>query len=412
MLDIIKIANKIKENRGTLYLVGGSVRDEILGKVPCDEDYLVVGMTSHKFNEIFNSATPRGKFFEVYDLEGREFAMARTETKIGRGHKEFKVNTGELITLEQDLSRRDITINCIAKDVLTGEIIDIYGGIKDLENRTIRAVTKSFSEDPLRVYRVARLAAQLEFKVESNTVLLMNSLKEELNTLSKERIFTEFRKALSTNKPSIFFEVLRQADLLQIHFKEIYNLIGVLQPEQYHPEGDGYEHTMVVIDKSTYLTDSLEVRYACLVHDIGKSITPKHMYPHHYGHDINGVKLVGNLSSRIGVPKSWKKCGETACKEHMIGGIFYKMNPKKKVSFIQRVDKTLLGLNGLQIVVNADKSRSTNIKPEHVNFEIIGNKCLKEINGKYIKQKYNISSGIQFANKLYEERVKWMKNKF
>lgn len=190
-------------------------------------------------------------------------------------------------------------------------------GIKDIENKIIRAVGDSFKEDPLRVYRVARFASELEFEVEENTLRLMKNLRDELDTLSKERVFVEFKKALSSNKPSKFFNVLKEADVLDVHFKEIYDLIGSLQPIEYHPEGDSYNHTMITVDNSTKLTNDLLVRYACLVHDLGKGLTPKEMYPHHHGHAEKGVEPVRNLSNRIGVPTIWKKAGIISSKEHM-----------------------------------------------------------------------------------------------
>lgn len=156
------------------------------------------------------------------------------------------------------------------------------GGVKDIESRIIRATSKSFKEDPLRVYRVARFASELDFKVEQDTIKMMYELKEELSTLSKERVFCEFRKALKTNRPSVFFNTLREANVLYVHFREIYNLIGSMQPLEHHPEGDSYNHTMITIDNSVKLTNNLLIRYACLVHDLGKGLTPKEMYPHHY----------------------------------------------------------------------------------------------------------------------------------
>ena len=191
------------------------------------------------------------------------------------------------------------------------------GGIKDIDNKIIRAIGNSFLEDPLRVYRVARFASELEFEVEEKTIEYMRSLRDELDTLSKERVFVEFRKALASNKPSIFFNVLKEAKVLDIHFKEIYNLIGSLQPIKYHPEGDSYNHTMIAVDNSVGLTKNLLIRYACLVHDLGKGLTPEEQYPHHHGHSIKGLEPVRDLSNRIGVPTSWKKAGITSSKEHM-----------------------------------------------------------------------------------------------
>lgn len=316
-MEIEKIARVIEQNGGRLYLVGGAVRDSLLNRPIYDEDYCVVGIEKDKFIQLFSQAISRGKSFEVFDLEGKEFALARTEKKIGKGHKNFEITTGKNITIEEDLKRRDITINAIAKDILTGEIIDPFDGVKDIKNRIIRAIGDSFLEDPLRVYRVARFASELQFEVEEKTLKYMNELRQELDTLSKERIFVEFRKALSSDRPSIFFNTLKNAKVLDIHFKEIYDLIGSLQPLKYHPEGDSYNHTMIAVDNSVRLTDNVLIRYACLVHDLGKGLTPKEEYPHHHGHAAKGVEPVRNLSDRIGVPTAWKKAGITSSKEHM-----------------------------------------------------------------------------------------------
>lgn len=410
-MDIKQIAIKIQQNGGQLYLVGGAIRDDIMKRPIYDKDYCVTGISKEKFIELFPEAHIRGKQFEVFDIDNVEFALARTEEKIGTGHTEFKIKTNSKITIEKDLSRRDITINAIAKDVLTGKIIDPYGGIKDIENGIIRATTMKFKEDPLRVYRVARIAAKTGFKVAEDTLKLMNELKQELLTLSKERVFGELEKALRTDKPSIFFNVLRKANVLDVHFKEIYNLIGVLQPEKYHPEGDSYNHTIIVLDKASELTDDVTIRFAALVHDLGKGVTPKELYPHHHGHGEKGIELVQNLGNKVGLPSKWIAYGKVASKEHMEGGIFYKMTVGKKVEFIERVAKTKLGLHGLQIVVIADKCSTRNTNIDDIEFEKIGEKCLSEINGKYIKEKYNIEEGPKFANKLHEERVKWLKEK-
>ena len=281
-MDIKEIAKKILQNGGRLYLVGGAVRDSLLNRAIYDEDYCVVGIDKDTFVKLFPKCYARGKSFEVFDIEGKEFALARREKKIGKGHKEFEITTGKEITIEEDLKRRDLSINSIAKDVLTGKIIDPYGGVEDIKNKIIRATSKAFMEDPLRVYRTARFASELEFTVEENTIRMMDKLKNELETLSKERVFVEFRKALGTNKPSIFFNVLKEANVLDIHFKEIYDLIGSIQPIKYHPEGDSYNHTMLALDNAIQYTNDLLVRYSVLVHDLGKGLTPKEMYPHHY----------------------------------------------------------------------------------------------------------------------------------
>lgn len=408
-MQVEEIANKIKEKGGSLYLVGGAVRNKFLNLEIHDEDYCVCGLTEEEFIKLFPNAKPRGKAFKVFDLDGKEFALARKDVKKGLGHKDFEIQSNPKITIEEDLYRRDITINSIAENVLTKEIIDPFNGIKDIQNKIIRATSLSFKDDPLRVYRVARFASQLEFNVDVDTIELMKSMKSELSTLSKERVFEELKKALATDKPSIFFEVLRKADVLDAHFKEINDLIGVLQPEKYHPEGDAYNHTMLVLDYVSQNAKDLSTRFSALVHDLGKGLTPKEEYPHHYGHEDKGVALVGTLGNRIGAKNEWIKAGKVACREHMRGGIFYKMKPSTKVDFIERVSKTKLGIDGLQLIVNADKLSGGRIPQGNFNFADIGKKCLEEVNGDFIKQKYNIKEGIEFYKILRQERIEWIK---
>ncbi len=407
-MEILEIAKKVKQKGGKLYLVGGALRDELLGRKVHDKDYCVVGLNQEEWEQLFPEAHKRGKFFCVYDIEGTEFALARKEKKEGKGHTQFSITTGKEITIEEDLARRDITINAMAKEIETGKLIDPYNGKKDLENKIIRATSKAFCEDPLRVYRVARFAAMLGFEVEENTIVMMKKLKQELNTLSVERVFDEFRKALSTDKPSIFFEVLKKAEVLDVHFKEIYDLIGSTQPEKYHPEGDSFAHTMMVVDKSAQITDNLEIRFSCLVHDLGKGITPKEMLPHHYGHDKNGVSLVVRFGKRLKMPEIWIKCGKTAAREHILGGIFTKMTAPKQVDFLERVSKSKLGLDGMKIVVLCDRWRE-NEMPKDITFDKLGKECFSKINGKYIEEKYHIKNTKEVGELLRNERIEWLK---
>lgn len=281
-------------------------------------------------------------------------------------------------------------------------------GIEDIKNKVIRTVSEKFKEDPLRVYRVARFASKLDFEVEEDTIKIMKELKEELSSLSPERVFDELRKSLKTNKPSKFFQVLKEADVLDVHFKEIFKLIGAEQPIIYHPEGDAYNHTMLALDMSATLTQNEIIRFCALVHDLGKGVTPKEMYPHHTGHDVNGVKELENLCNRLKMPKAWLKCGKIAVREHMRAGMFCNMTEAKKVTFIESISKTMLGLDGLEIVVESDRNcRGT--KKDKIEFAKIGNKMLKEVNGEFIKQKYNISEGLQLQKRLHQERINWMK---
>lgn len=414
MNNISEIAKKIKSNGGNLYLVGGAVRDKLLGKINHDEDYCVTGITFDEFKCLFPEAIVRGKDFPVFSIDNKEFAIARRERKIGVGHKNFDVVVDKTLTIEEDLKRRDITINAIAKDVLTEKIIDPFNGIQDLKNNIIRAVSDHFKEDPLRVYRVARFASQFNFHVETNTINMMTSLKSELSSLSVERVYSELSKALLTVKPSLFFEVLKQANVLDVHFKEIYNLIGAKQPIEYHPEGDSFNHTMLVLnrvaDKTIGFDDKrkIELRFSALVHDLGKGATPKREYPHHLRHEQRGAELVENFGKRLKIPTRIIKCGVVACLEHMKSGIFDKMSFSKKVGFIERVDKTILGLDGLQIIVDADNMTKNSGKNQFVD---LGYELINCIDGDKIMKQFGITEGKDVANRMHEFRVRYLKDR-
>lgn len=418
-----EIAKKIKKAGGNLYLVGGAIRNQLLNLPVTEKDYCVTGLSKEQFQTLFPDARIQGKDFPVFILNQIEIALARKERKTGKGHKEFEFLTSPTIKIEEDLARRDLTINSIAQDVLTGEMIDPFQGREDIEKRILRKTTDAFIEDPLRVYRVARFMATLyeesakkqnkKFIIEPETLKAMKKLKPELTSLSKERVFSEFRKALASSKPSLFFETLKEANVLEIHFSEIANLIDKTQPQQYHPEGDAYNHTMIVVDNATKLTSNLAIRFSCLVHDLGKGLTPKEMLPHHYGHDEKGIKLVQNLGNRIGIPNSWLKCGKTAAKWHMKGGIFEQMTPKKQVEFIENVSKSMLGPEGLKIVVACDKNRykqDLQSTFQQIKFADLGKECLEQITGESIQKKYPNLIGKAFGEKLHEERINWIKS--
>ena len=414
MKNIDEIANKIHSKGGNVYLVGGAIRDKLLGIVNHDEDYCVTGISFEEFKELFPEAYIRGKDFPVFSMDNKEFAIARKERKIGIGHNSFDVEVDKKITIEEDLERRDITINAIAKEVLTDKIIDPFHGREDLKNKIIRAVSSHFAEDPLRVYRVARFASQFNFHVEENTMQMMKLLKSELSSLAVERVYHELSKALLTDKPSRFFDVLKEADVLDIHFKEVYDLIGAEQPLKYHPEGDSYNHSMIVLDrvadKTKTLSDrrKLELCFSAFVHDLGKGTTPKEEYPHHINHEKRGAQLVKNMGNRLKLPTRLIKCGVTSCLEHMRGGIFDKMTVFKKVSFIERVNNTILGLDGLQIIVDADNMLEDSGKNQ---FADLGYEVIHCTDGDKIMRQYGITEGKEVANKMHEIRVSYLKNK-
>ena len=400
---VTDLASEISARGGRLYLVGGAVRDLLMGKVPHDFDYCVTGIDVGDFQKLLPGAKMHGKAFPVLDFRRREFAFARKEIKTSIGHKGFEIISNKDISIEEDVRRRDITINSIAMDVLTEEIIDPYNGRQDIERQIIRATSEAFVEDPLRTYRVARFASQLDFRIEPNTFALMHKTKNELNTLSPERVFVELEKALQSSKPSVFFETLRQANVLNIHFPEVQNLIGVIQPVLYHPEGDAYNHTIQVIDKMAQVTHEPHIIFAGLVHDLGKALTPLEERPRHIGHEERGIEPVKNLCTRLKLPTKYQKAGVTACVEHMKAGLYNEMRTAKKVDFIERLSKSALTLEGIEILANADNTKNTQIE-----FAKIGKEMLEKINAKeYPKNMdYNI-----IKENLRRDRIEWLNKK-
>ena len=400
---VTDLAREISALGGRLYLVGGAVRDLLMGKESHDFDYCVTGIEVGDFQKLLPGAKMHGKAFPVLDFRRREFAFARQEIKTDKGHKGFEIISNKNISIEDDLKRRDITINSIAMDVLTEEIVDPYNGKLDIERQIIRATSEAFVEDPLRTYRVARFASQLDFRIEPNTFELMRKTKNELNTLSPERVYTELEKALQWSKPSLFFNTLREANVLDVHFQEVQNLIGVIQPVLYHPEGDAYNHTMQVIDKMAQKTHEPHIIFAGLVHDLGKALTPLEERPRHIGHEERAIELVKSLSNRLKLPTRYQKTGVTACIEHMKAGLYNEMRTAKKVDFIERLSKSTLTLEGIEILANADNTKNTKIE-----FATTGKEMLEKINAKeYPKNMdYNI-----IKENLRRDRINWLNEK-
>lgn len=345
-----------------MYLVGGAVRDLLCGSPSHDMDFCVTGISLQKFKKLFPEAVMQGKDFPVFIVNGFEIALARKERKMGEKHTDFEITSNRSIAIEEDLARRDLTINSMAIDILTDELMDPFGGIEDLKNKILRMTTKSYEEDPLRVYRTARFAASLGFEVEQNTLKMMEKMKSKLIYLSPERVCAEFRRALVSDNPSEFFKVLRKANILDVHFKEIANLIGVEQPILYHPEGDGYNHVLEVLDKATKLTQSSNekelIRFCALVHDFGKSATPREEWPHHYGHEEAGVPIVQAFCHRLKMPKVYEKAGILTSKLHMKAGRYEFLNPSTKVKMFTEIEKSRsLSYEGLEIIASCDSKK-------------------------------------------------------
>ena len=294
-----------------IFLVGGAVRDQLLGVEVLDRDWVVVGGTPEQMTKL--GYKPVGKDFPVFidPKSGEEYALARTERKTDRGYKGFSFNTSADITLEEDLKRRDLTINAIAKDS-NGELIDPFLGQSDIKHKILRHVSEAFIEDPVRVLRVARFAARFDFSVAPETMSLMKQMVEngEVDALVAERVWGEFNKALKAGYPSRFIDVLKECGALKKVLPEIDALFGIPQHKEYHPEIDTGIHTIMVLQQAAKLTDNAIVRFAALVHDLGKAKTPKHKWPSHYGHEKLGVDTIQTLCSRLRIPNKYK---ELAC---------------------------------------------------------------------------------------------------
>lgn len=317
----LEFAKKIHELGGAAYLVGGAVRDKFRGVAAHDRDYCVTGVDEKTFIGGFPDAPKFGKSFPVYSVEidaaQCEVAFARTERKVGTGYRGFEILFAPSVTIEQDLYRRDTTINAMAIELLSGELVDPFGGREDVLHKRIRAVSEHFMDDPVRALRAARQAAQFGFEICAETVEAMRRCKDELAHEPTERIFGELETALKTAKPSIFFRSLERAGLLEITFPEIANLRGKTQPTEFHPEGDAYEHTMNILDVVAQVNPKPFVRFAALMHDIGKSTTPPEMLPHHYLHEKRGLAVLKQMNRRMTLPSDWLKSAAFVISEHM-----------------------------------------------------------------------------------------------
>ncbi|WP_110961534.1 multifunctional CCA addition/repair protein [Acidovorax sp. ST3] len=305
-----------------IYMVGGAVRDKLLGRPVNDHDWVVVGATPEQM--LAQGYLPVGRDFPVFlHPETREeYALARTERKSGRGYRGFVVQSSPDVTLEEDLSRRDLTINSIASSTDESgatRLFDPYHGEKDLRARVLRHVTDAFREDPVRILRVARFAARFtDFTVAPKTMQLMREMVEhgEVNHLVPERVWQELARGLMEEKPSRMFEVLRECGALQVLLPEVARLWGVPQRADYHPEVDTGVHLMMVLDMAARLSAPLTVRFACLAHDLGKGTTPADVLPRHIDHETRSAELLKDVAERLRVPVDCRETADVVAREH------------------------------------------------------------------------------------------------
>jgi tRNA nucleotidyltransferase (CCA-adding enzyme) len=325
-----------------IFKVGGAVRDRLLGKPVTDIDWVVVGATTEEM--LAKGFRPVGADFPVFlhPQSGEEYALARTERKSGRGYGGFTFYASPEVTLEEDLIRRDLTINAMAEDE-HGVLTDPYHGQQDLDARLLRHVSPAFAEDPLRVLRVARFAAryaELGFTVAPETLELMRQLSEsgELEALTAERSWKEISRALMENQPQVFIQVLRDCGALKVLLPEVDALFGVPQPEAHHPEIDTGVHTLSVLEQAALHRQPLTVRWACLLHDLGKGLTPKEEWPRHIAHEHKGLKLIKAVNERFKAPKDCQELALLVGEYHTHGHRALELKASTLLELLQSFD--------------------------------------------------------------------------
>ncbi|WP_168385926.1 multifunctional CCA addition/repair protein [Erwinia amylovora] len=324
------------------YLVGGAVRDGLLDLPLKDKDWVVVGASPRQMLELGYQQIGRDFPVFLHPESHEEYALARTERKSGQGYTGFVCYSAPDVTLEQDLARRDLTINAIARDT-DGNYYDPYGGRSDLQQRLLRHVSAAFNEDPLRVLRVARFAARfadLNFCIADETLALMQTMTDsgELQHLTAERVWKETESALQTPNPQVFFQVLRDCGALAVLFPELDKLYGVPAPAKWHPEIDTGVHTLMTLAMAARLSPEIEIRFAALFHDVGKALTPPEKWPSHHGHGPAGVPLVAALCERLRVPNALRDLALLVTEFHDLVHTIQHQPPVQLVALFDRVD--------------------------------------------------------------------------
>ncbi len=325
-----------------VYLVGGAVRDEQLGLPVKERDWCVVGATPEEL--LSKGYRQVGKGFPVFlhPETNEEYALARTERKTGAGYHGFEFQTSPDVTLEADLGRRDLTINAMARDA-DGNLIDPFDGMADLENRVLRHVSDAYSEDPVRILRTAKFKARfagLGFELAGETLDLMTQMVSagEADSLQADRVWQETEAALAGPNPHLYFQVLRDCGALTVVFPELDALFGVPQPPQWHPEIDCGLHALMVLEQSAKLSDDVAVRFAALVHDLGKATTAKEKLPSHPGHERRSVKLVNKMSKRLPVPLACRELGVLVAEYHAHCHRAFELKPQTILKLLKEID--------------------------------------------------------------------------
>jgi tRNA nucleotidyltransferase (CCA-adding enzyme) len=325
-----------------VYLVGGAVRDELLRYPIKEQDWVIVGATPAELTQ--QGYQQVGKDFPVFlhPKTREEYALARTERKLAPGYYGFSCDFNPQVTLEEDLARRDLTINAIAKSS-SGELIDPYNGQKDIKDKLLRHVSPAFIEDPVRVLRVARFAARyhhLGFKLAPETRLLMYEMvkRGELNHLVPERVWQEWQRSLNEKNPEVFITILRACGALEIILPELDRLFGIPNPKKYHLEIDSGIHSLMVLQSATSMSKDPKIRFAAIVHDLGKGTTPMEIWPSHHGHEQRGMSIIKDLCGRLRIPTDYRKFAQLVSQFHLHVHRFDELKPDTIVSVLEKTD--------------------------------------------------------------------------
>ncbi|GHE84204.1 multifunctional CCA addition/repair protein [Thalassotalea profundi] len=404
--------NQLINETLNFYLVGGAVRDQLLKRPILEKDFVVVGSTPGQMLSL--GFTQVGKDFPVFlhPQTKEEYALARTEKKQGQGYTGFVCNASPEVTLEQDLARRDLTINAMAMDG-QGNITDPYNGLNDLDDRVLRHVSPAFTEDPLRVLRVARFASRyhyLGFTVAEETMALMTKISQsgELTVLSAERVWKEIERSLTEKNPEVFIEVLRKCNALEKLWPELNALWGIPNPAKWHPEICSGIHTMMVLQQATLLTENPVIRFAALCHDLGKSVTPGHLWPSHHGHEKAGLPLIEQFCKKYRVPNQYKKLALLVSEFHLHCHKAFELNPKTILRVFDKInvwrDPTILPqvLLSCQADFNGRLGNEDTAYPQAEYLTELYNACTKITAKPYLEQGLK---GIEIKEAIYQARL-------
>ncbi|MEZ5534649.1 MAG: multifunctional CCA addition/repair protein [Thiolinea sp.] len=406
----------IKSEQIKFYLVGGAVRDKLLGLPVKDQDWVVTGADPQTMTDA--GFRPVGKDFPVFlhPETNEEYALARTERKTAAGYHGFQFHAAPSVTLEEDLSRRDLTINALAEDE-NGQLVDCYNGKQDLEQRILRHVSPAFAEDPVRILRVARFAARFAtfgFTIAGETMQLMRKMvsKGEVNALVAERVWQETSRALAEKTPSRYIEVLRECGALKILFPEIDRLFGIPQVEKYHPEIDTGAHTLLTLERASALSPDTSVRFAALTHDLGKGVTPEEEWPRHIEHEERGVPLVTRLCKRYRVPNNFRQLAELGTRQHLRIHRAQELRPNTIVKLLEECDafRKPERFEQLLLVCQADAQGRTGLQnkpyPQAAYLLRLLQACQQIDVQSIIRQGFQ---GLQIREKIYQARISAVK---